>query len=503
MRNSAQPTRPELRALRAWQRFHVRLTALYAFAVFAVLATLAVAFYEYATHTETEHLRWKLGLLSQTIADRIDGDMIAKVKGPEDADTSDYRALLDHIRTVRKVDPDIDSIYVLLPTEDPDWLIFAIDVAPDGQHAKIGERYDASEVPDLIAGLTGPVVEQEPVADNFGLSLSGYAPVRDHAGNNVAVLGIDVAAVRIDASRAVALRTTLIVAGIAVLLLGLAAIWVGKNVRDPLERMIAATGAITDGRFDGRMKLQRVDEFGVVARHFDTMAAGLEDREFIRETFGRYVSKEVATRLLNDRDSLQLGGEERVVTVLFSDLRGYSTISEHLPPTEVVELLNRYLAEMNEAIDHYDGVVIEFLGDAILAVFGAPSALPDHAAAAVRCALEMRERLAHLNEGWREGQWASVFARLGYDGLGQRIGLHTGRVIAGNIGSRTRTKYAVIGDTVNVAARLEQLNKELGTEILASSDCVEALPADLAARASARGELAVKGREQPVAVFAL
>ena len=139
-----------------------------------------------------------------------------------------------------------------------------------------------------------------------------------------------------------------------------------------------------------RLHMQRRDEFGVMGRHFDSMAEALQDREFVRETFGRYVSEDVAKLLLDQRIHTELAGEERVVTVLISDIRGYSTISERLPPVQVVDMLNRYLSAMNEVIDEHKGCVIEFLGDAILAVFGAPHYLPDHSERAVRCALSMR-----------------------------------------------------------------------------------------------------------------
>ena len=489
--------------IKPWRRFHLRLTAFYGIAVFGVLTPLAVGFYEYGSASELAHLQDKLIVLARSLADSVNGDAIAELRAPADKARNSYKEPHDHFALVGSAEADVSTIYVLLRTETPGQLRFAIDWTRDGNSAAVGEAYDATRFPQMIAGLDRPTVENEISADDWGLSLSGYAPVRDGAGRSVGVLGLDVKAKRIESVRAEILRQTVAIYGLAVLLLALAAIAVGRNVRAPLNRLIEAAGAIAAGDLKTRVAIQRSDEFGVAARHFDTMAAGLEEREFIRETFGRYVSKDVVAGLLADRTSVELGGEEREVTILFSDLRGYSTLSEALTPTQVVELLNEYLGEMNEIIDRHSGVIIEFLGDAILAVFGAPNALPGHPAAAVRCASEMREALVGLNALWREGERAGAWSRLGTDGLGQRIGVHTGRVVAGNLGSRTRMKYAVIGDAVNVAARLEQLNKEYGTEILMSAAVFERLPEELVALTVAKGETPVKGRQAQVPIYTI
>ncbi len=323
-------------------------------------------------------------------------------------------------------------------------------------------------------------------------------------------MGIDVLGRRVEAAQRNILMVCAGVSVLALLLLSLAAILVGRNVREPLGRMIEATGAIAAGDLEARVGLRRSDEFGVVGLRFDNMAIGLEEREYIRDTFGRYVSEDVARSLLADRSQTRLGGEVRDVTVVFSDLRGYSTISEELAPAEVVDLLNRYLGAMNELIDEAGGVVIEFLGDAILAVFGAPNDLEGHAEIGLRCAEAMGHRLIELNQAWEEEGIASRWQKVGLAKLGQRIGIHTGPVIAGNLGSRKRAKYAVIGDTVNVASRLEGLNKELGagdadgvSQLLFSDAVYEALPAAMQARALKRGEFLVKGRQQAVGAWTL
>ena len=226
-------------------------------------------------------------------------------------------------------------------------------------------------------------------------------------------------------------------------------------------------------------------------------------RRILRETFGRYVSEEVAQAVLDNPDGTKLGGETRDVTILFSDLRGYSTICESLQPERVVGLLNEYFGAMSEIINTEGGCVIEFLGDAILAVFGAPNSLPDHAARAVRVAARMRVRTEELNKHWDETGESVQWKSHGIPQLASRIGLHSGRVVAGNLGSHTRVKYAVIGDAVNTASRVENLNNALGTDVLLTAAVMAALPQDLASGCEDRGEHKLKGKEEVVRVFGL
>jgi len=229
----------------------------------------------------------------------------------------------------------------------------------------------------------------------------------------------------------------------------------------------------------------------------------LLDRLVVREAFGRYVSEDVARTVLARPGGAMLGGETREVTILFSDVRNYSTIAEKLPPGEVVDVLNEYFGAMSEVIDREGGCVIEFLGDAILAVFGAPGELVNHADRAVRAALQMRVRGAQLNESWARNGKARLWQQCGIAALSSRIGVHSGRVVAGNLGSKARMKYAVIGDAVNAASRVENLNNALGTDLLFTEEVRAGLSPELLARSEDAGEHAVKGRERPVHVFTL
>jgi class 3 adenylate cyclase len=168
--------------------------------------------------------------------------------------------------------------------------------------------------------------------------------------------------------------------------------------------------------------------------------------ELVRRAFGRYVSEEVAESLLRDPEGLELGGEERDATILMSDLRGFTAMAERLAPRDVIEVLNLYLETMVDVIGRYEGTIDEIIGDAILVIFGAPVASHDHAAKAVACGLAMQLAMADVN--------GRLAAKNGIQ-LEMGIGIHTGRVIVGNIGSLRRTKYAAVGSNVNLAGRVE------------------------------------------------
>lgn len=231
------------------------------------------------------------------------------------------------------------------------------------------------------------------------------------------------------------------------------------------------------------------------------MAQVQAELEHVRRTFGRYVSTEVVDALMADPAKLRLGGEEREVTILFADIRGYSTLAESLEPTEIIGLLNRYFTRVTTVILDQRGMINEFEGDAVLAVFGAPLEMEDHAERAVEAAVGMLAAVAQLNVEWEKDGTADRWRSIGIDGLAIRIGIHTGKVVAGNVGSEARTKYAVIGDTVNIASRVEGLNKELRTSLLITSTTHQALVN--AHGVTDMGLHHVKGRAEPVQVYSV
>jgi len=230
------------------------------------------------------------------------------------------------------------------------------------------------------------------------------------------------------------------------------------------------------------------DELEDLANGFNQMIDGLKERDKLRTTFGKYMTEAVVEHLLAGK--VALGGESLTVTILFTDIRSFTTISEQMDAQALVGLLNEYFTEMVGIVMQHDGVVDKYIGDAIMAVFGAPVSRPDDAKNAVRAAVGMRHALTHLNER---------LAERGLAPLKTGIGLHTGEVVAGNIGSERRMEYTVIGDAVNLASRLESNTKELGVSVIIS-DVTYALTRD-AIDTRPLKEITVKGRAQPVMTY--
>lgn len=485
------------------KRFAVRL-AVY-LALMMLILIFATGYYVYHSmyQTQLKQIQTNLSLLVTTLAATVDVSAIAATAIDNTQQQPLHQQIYQQFAQIAAIDPHVFSLYILKPTVQPTQLRFFVDYVKQGKQAQIGEIYDASELPSMLQGLARLSVESEPYADEFGLSLSAYIPLRTVDGQTVAVLGADVMAAQLQLLRQEIAQGVAEVFALVLLAVVLFALWLGRWVRQPLYQIIAATQHIAEGEWQQRLNWQRRDEFGVLGGHFDRMADELRDQSIIRDTFGRYVSHKVVANLLKERCLPVLGGEERVVSILFADLQGYTALSEYLPPPQILSLLNEFFGAMNELIDLDQGCLIEFLGDGLLAVFGAPTYDANHAEAAVNCALEMLQRLRALNEQWQQQGIAQAWQQAGFSQLEMRIGIHCGSVIAGNLGSRSRMKYGVIGDVVNIASRLEALNKSLGTSLLISDAVKQRLSQPLQARFRCTGEQAIRGRAQPVKAYAL
>jgi adenylate cyclase len=216
---------------------------------------------------------------------------------------------------------------------------------------------------------------------------------------------------------------------------------------------------------------------------------GREKRQ-VKRLFSRYVPRDVYEQLLADPDRAALGGKRRRMTVLFSDVRGFTAMSEKATPEEVVSQLNEYFSRMVDVLFAHRGTLDKFVGDMVMGLFGAPLDDPDHAEHAVQAALAMTRALDDLNREW---------AASGRPTLDIGIGISTGDMVAGNIGSQSIMSYTVIGDTVNLGARLESLNKQYGTRVIISDATRSALEGRYDIRPL--GEVTVKGKSQPVAIY--
>lgn len=263
----------------------------------------------------------------------------------------------------------------------------------------------------------------------------------------------------------------LVIAGLALMVTLAGAIRIARRITRPVTELGEAARAIERGNYAVRVVSAGDDEIGELGRAFNRMAKGLAERDNMRDVLGKVAATEVVTQLLEGR--IELGGEERDVTVMFADIRNFTGIAEKLTPQQSLQLLNDFLTVVSEVVDAHGGVIDKYLGDGVMALFGAPVTRPDDARRAVACALEIRQRLAALGP--------SLAAKgLPHPDLG--IGINTSRVIAGNIGSPSRLNYTVLGDGVNLAARLEGLTKRYHVPIVIGSLTREAAPEDMVFR---------------------
>jgi adenylate cyclase len=216
------------------------------------------------------------------------------------------------------------------------------------------------------------------------------------------------------------------------------------------------------------------------------------EKRWLRQAFGRYVAHSVVEVITTRPDLLELGGEEFETTVLFADLEGFTRLSEVMPPQTLIKLLNDYFTPMTQIIMAYRGTLDKYIGDALMAQWGAPVPLADHALRACWAAIEMEKTMTELQMKWQAQ---------GLPALVERLGLHTGPVVAGNVGSRERFNYTVLGDTVMLASLLEEVNKEYGTRILLSEETCQRVKDQLLVREL--DLVQVRGRGQPLVISEL
>jgi adenylate cyclase len=280
----------------------------------------------------------------------------------------------------------------------------------------------------------------------------------------------------------------------AVLCIAVLFIWFfSRSISTPLKTLAAAAERIKDGEFEQNLETKGNDEIALLTGRFVEMGRGLAERERLRDTFGRFTNTVIAEKAM--KGELALGGETRRATIFFSDIRSFTAISERLEPSEVVGFLNDYMTRMVDCVEKTGGVVDKFIGDAVMAVWGAPVSAGSPAKDAFNCvkaALLMRSALHHFNRD--RGGDKKPRIRIG-------CGINTGDVVAGQIGSSRRMEYTVIGDAVNLASRTEALNKPLGTDILITENTWALVGKYLIAEEMP--PITVKGKEKPVRMFAV
>jgi len=242
-------------------------------------------------------------------------------------------------------------------------------------------------------------------------------------------------------------RNRIIEITLIALLLGIiGSIFLVKFIITPIRVLVKGVQEISHENFDVLLPIKTRDELGELTFAFNRMAKSLKEKQIMRHTFERYVTKEVADTILKNVEDIRLGGERREITILFADIRGFSQISERLSAEEIVHLLNDFFTLMVEVIFKYEGTVDKFMGDGLMAIYGAPISHKDDALRAVKTAIEMKEALSEFNKNRKEPIHIGV-------------GITSGEVVVGNIGSEKRMEYTAVGMRVNLAARLQAISE--------------------------------------------
>ncbi len=348
--------------------------------------------------------------------------------------------------------------------------------------------YTYFAVSDYLARLCSFILDH--YGRNLGLFFGSY---RNKLVVGLVVISIaPLAAIVVDLFSYDGERLQLEISGnVAVALMGVAitAFFITRSMLRPVRILSSAMGKVAEGDLSQRIPVTSNDEIGQLTGQFNAMVEGLRERERIREIFGRYVDESVAATVLKRQGDGVLAGETAEATILFTDIQGFTTIAEYLPPHQLVSALNEYLETVLAPIRAHGGVINTFIGDGLFASFNMPLACGDHALCAVRAAIDIQRAVSARTFGDEGVAFAT------------RIGVSTGSVIAGSVGAGQRLSFTLLGDTVNLAARLEELNKEHGTRILVSQSTREACGE--AFTFGAIGSVPVRGRTDRVAVFSV
>jgi class 3 adenylate cyclase len=477
--------------LRPWQRLGVRLAVLFAVVTLLAVAGSGVLIHERQKREVEETVGVQLLNIARTAVLLVDPALHGEARRAARPDAPAYAKVRDVLAAIRREAVLPSPVYTLADF-DPARRTARIVVTSD-EPGPPGEPYPLAEA--MIEPLTWTFEDGfarfTPVYHNrSGTWITAFAPILDAAGKTVAVLNvdypIDVYLDRVDELRATIWQGSLAAAALA-LVVGLL---FARQVTRPISALTTGVARVAGGDLSQSLPVRSRDEIGHLTRAFNGMIEGLRQRDFIRATFGRYVSPEVVKTLLESPEGLRLGGEKRVVTVLMSDLRGYTRFAEKGDPAQVMEILNGYLARMTDIVVEHGGTINEFIGDAVFAIFGAPLAHADHAERAAACALAMQRAMTEVN---------AEHGRRGFPRFEMGIGINTGEAVVGNIGSEQRAKYAVVGNAVNVASRVESAT--VGGQVLIAAATLEAVR-DLA-EVTGPIPLEVKGLSEPLLLYEL
>lgn len=467
-------------------------------AVFSTVLALGIVYVETKRYFFKE-LQSKVISISATAAAALDPEMLQQIHSRQDEGSEAYIQLRDQLRKVRdanrRKDVHIQYLYTLMPSpQDPQTILFGVDAEESPSEVSHPGDVDPNTKQNaLTKHLDMPYSANQYLKDQWGIWLSGYSPVYDAQGNYIATVGADISAADIQTELDKLILFSLIALGGSLFAAFICALILARTVTTSLSSLCTSVNEIKEGHLNVLTRLKTGDEFGELAKSINEMTQGLREKERLKSSFAHYVSGHVLDKVLKSETPANLEGERRKVTILFSDIKSFTTLAEKLPPESVVSILNQYFEEMLEAIFGNQGTLDKFIGDGMMVEFGAPLDDPKQEKNAVLAAIGMQKKLQKMSERW-VGQ--------GKPALEMGIGIHTGQALVGTIGSMERMQYTAIGDTVNVASRLEQTSKTLNQPIVISEATFEAIK-DEGFAYKKLGPLFLPGREGEVIAYAI
>lgn len=472
------------------------------------LILIALAFFCVATGLGISYLqmrklflgefRSKAVSIAATTASLLDGDVLKNINTPKDGQSKEYLAFREKMRKARnnnqRKDVFVIYMYTLKPASyDPKKLLIAVSAANTPEETSpIGTPYNSSfshEIGDHILENYSP---KEFISDKWGTWLSAFAPMYDKEGRYIATLGIDISAEDIEYQLFVLIKIIIYAFLLSFALSILSAFLLSKRVTRSLDTIRLVIDEISNGDFSQRLHLETEDEFGDLADSINEMTDGLKERDRLKVNFAKYVSSHVLEKTLSLDFSNKIGGERKKITIVFCGIRNFLKLTETLPPEEVVSILNEYFAKMIEVVFSYQGMLDKFISGGMMIEFGAPKEDPHQERNAIEAVIAMQKVLKELTEKWsKEGKPTIEIG----------IGVHTGLAVVGNIGSERRMEYTAIGDSVNVASRLQALSQEMHVTTLVSQSTYEAVQKLFAFEDL--GLSAIIGREEKIHLYAL
>ncbi len=466
---------------------------------FTVSGATGSYFYLQSRDTMLQTVQSQLLTAAASYAGLIPGDTLLKLTTPEDMDSLEYKQIQSILYQITQTNQDFLFAYTMRLQDDQ--VLFVVDSPPsddtgdgiiseDEMPEPIGAVY-----PDpphtLLKGFARPSVDDTIYEDQWGWTISGYAPVLDSQGRHVGLLGIDMCADHLGDKLADIRKAGLLSLAVSGLLAVCFTMVLARNITRPIKELHSGFSRVGNGDLSVSIPVQGRDELADLAGQFNEMVSELKEKQLLKSSLGKVMHKEVVSRLLTN--DLKLGGETAQASILFCDLRGFTGISEKLPPKILVSLLNDYFSLMVRIVEKNGGMVDKFIGDKLMSVFGHPNPFPGSAASAFQAGLEMLEACDDMNAS--QGLQKELH-------LENSIGLHTGLVLAGNIGSPERMEYTVIGDAVNTAARLEAKTRQLKTRLAVSSITVQELDS-VPENLIYCGEVDLEGRREKLGVYTL